>query len=201
MARKRGSALKSFTAKARRGPRAVAKAGGRRGRGRFRATARINRHRAKGSAPSRSGGFKFMGVDVVGSVITGVTVGAGAALSGYGTNLIAAKLNQPQLQSGAGKHLLKAGVNILGTILARRLPAKFRGAAITGMWGGLGLDLLNEYVLPKLPIPALSGFEPLEQQLAAALEDGSGMQGLVAIDTARSPLGALPLSFEQATAA
>lgn len=170
-------ASKGFVAKAgRRGKRI-----GRRGKHHsFKA-----RHgRRIGARRGESGGrskFNIFGVDLV---TVGVG-GAGAVLSGMATNYAAGVLPLPaSMKTGPGKLALRAGLTLVAGFAAKKFaPRGIAGPFIAGSLVGLGIDVLQTFVMPHVPAPAMSGYEPLEQQLAALELAAPGtLNGLMAID-------------------
>lgn len=166
----------SFIAKA-RGRRKRARAstsGGRKG-------SRHRRGRNRASGPIGGSKFNLFGLDLVG----GLVGGAGAVGSGMATNWAASMVPVEQLKSGPGKLALRAALTIAAAMLAKKaLPPRISNPLIGGAVVGLGIDVLQTFVLPNVPgMPALSGYEPIEEQLAAIVAaDPNALNGLVAID-------------------
>ena len=130
--------------------------------------------------------MSLFGVNVGELAKTAALGGAGAIGSDMATNALAKLIPVPQLQSGAGKFALRTGLTLVAAVLARKsLPKSLSTPLIGGAVVGLGIEALHTWVLPNVPVPGvLSGYEPLEQQLAALVEDNpSALSGLVAVDS------------------
>ena len=167
-----------FVARGRRGRRVGARASK---AGRTKAGHR--RGRRIGNRASMFGGrskFSFLGLDVV----SGLIGGTGAVLTGYATNLIADKLPWEQAKTGPGKLGVRTAVTIVGGFAANKFaPKSVSIPLIGGMLFGWGIDVLQTFVLPHLPIPAMNGYEPLEQQLQAIEYAAPGsLAGLLRVD-------------------
>ena len=104
-----------------------------------------------------------------------------------GTNFAAGKVPVAALQTGWGKLALRAALTIAGGMAAHRfLPRNISQPLIVGAGVGLGIDVLNQTVMPLLPgLHGLTGMAPLEDQLAALEIAAPGaLSGLLAVDTA-----------------
>lgn len=149
---------------------------------RFAGRIKRRRHRSSGGSGGGLGKFNLFGLDLV----SGLVGGAGAVGSGIATNYAAKMLPWPAVQSGAGRLALRAGVTIAASLIAKKaLPSKFANPLIGGAVVGLGIDVLQTFVLPNVPgLGVLSGYEPIEETLAALVaNDPTALNGLIAVDT------------------
>lgn len=141
--------------------------------------------------------FSFLGIDVIGGLV-GAT---GAVASGYVTNLIVDKLPNEQLRTGPGKFAVRTAVTVAGVFAAKKFaPKSVAVPLIGGVLLGWGIDLLQTFVLKYLPVPAMSGYEPIEEQLQAIEEVAPGsLAGLLSVDGGGSGSWASqPLSMDAA---
>lgn len=139
------------------------------------------RRRHSRSSGGSLGKFNLFGLDLM----SGLVGGAGAVGSGLATNYAAKMLPWPAVQTGPGRLALRAGVTIAASLLAKKaLPSKYANPLIGGAVVGLGIDVLQQFVLPNVPgLGVLSGYEPIEETLAALVaNDPTALNGLIAVD-------------------
>lgn len=167
-----------FTAKPRRGAKVGKRRGGKSPAARARRGKRIGRRHAHGGGGG--GKFNFLGLDLMSGVVGGV----GAIGTGLLTNVVAGYVPVDQLKTGPGKLVLRAGVTAVASFAAKKaLPSKFSNPLIAGALVGLGIEALQQLVMPHLPVPAMSGYESLEQQLGIIEELQPGtLNGILAVD-------------------
>ena len=158
-----------------------------RGFSKGRARARHGGKGRKGGAPMLGGKGQLFGLDIV------TALGAGIAAVGTGmlTNVVVDKVPFPAVKSGWGKVAARRVLTVLVGFGAKKaLPARFATPLIVGSLAGFGTDVVQAAVTKFMPTAPLSGYEPLEEQLAAieAAYPGS-LNGLLAVDGELNGLG------------
>lgn len=142
---------------------------------------RAGRRHAAAFAGMGAKGTLF-GLDVAQAVFLGV----GAVGTGMLNNVVIDHLpaSMAWAKTGWGKVGTRAALTIgIGLVAKKAAPAKFANPLIVGSLAGLGIDVVTALVSKFVPAAPLSGYEPIEDQLAALeLAQPGSLQGLLTVD-------------------